>query len=82
MIVSVFYNSGIGKAAAIGIAKTGATVVIGCRDLKKGLKAIEDIKGASGYSHVDMLLIDLASQKQYIGCQKIHKQICTASRNL
>ncbi|MGZ4079158.1 MAG: SDR family NAD(P)-dependent oxidoreductase, partial [Bacteroidia bacterium] len=28
-------NSGIGKATAIALAKTGATVIIGCRDNKK-----------------------------------------------
>jgi NAD(P)-dependent dehydrogenase (short-subunit alcohol dehydrogenase family) len=54
-------NSGIGKATAIGIAKTGATVVIGCRNKEKGQAAIEEIKKASGNDKVEMLLIDLAS---------------------
>jgi NAD(P)-dependent dehydrogenase (short-subunit alcohol dehydrogenase family) len=54
-------NSGIGKATAIGIAKTGATVIIGCRNKGKGQAAVEEIKKASGNNKIEMLLIDLAS---------------------
>jgi NAD(P)-dependent dehydrogenase (short-subunit alcohol dehydrogenase family) len=54
-------NSGIGKATAIGIAKTGATVVIGCRNEQRGRAAVEDIKKASGNPNVELLLMDLAS---------------------
>lgn len=56
-------NSGIGKATAIGIAKTGATVVIGCRDKARGEAAVTEIKLASGNDKVELLLIDLASQQ-------------------
>lgn len=56
-------NSGIGKATAIGIAKTGATVVIGCRNEQKGQAAVEEIKRASGNDKVELLLMDLCSQK-------------------
>lgn len=56
-------NSGIGKATAIGLAKTGANVVIGCRDEKKAKAAVEEIKKASGNNDVEYLLIDLASLK-------------------
>ena len=56
-------NSGIGKATAIGIAKTGANVIIGCRDKQKGLAAVEEIKKESNNNNVELLLIDLASQK-------------------
>ncbi|MFL5763791.1 MAG: SDR family oxidoreductase [Bacteroidia bacterium] len=55
-------NSGIGKATAVGIAKTGATVVIGCRDKKRGEAAVAEIKKASGNNNVEMLQMDLASQ--------------------
>jgi NAD(P)-dependent dehydrogenase (short-subunit alcohol dehydrogenase family) len=55
-------NSGIGKATAIGIAKTGATVVIACRSKERGLQAVEDIKKASGNNKIELLLMDLASQ--------------------
>ncbi|MDB5282464.1 MAG: rhlG 2 [Bacteroidota bacterium] len=56
-------NSGIGKATAVGIAKTGATVIIACRSREKGTQAVEDIKKASGNNKVELLLMDLASQK-------------------
>jgi NAD(P)-dependent dehydrogenase (short-subunit alcohol dehydrogenase family) len=56
-------NSGIGKATAIGIAKTGATVVIACRDKVKGQAAVEDIKKASGNKKIELLIMDLASFK-------------------
>lgn len=56
-------NSGIGKATAIGIAKTGATVIIGCRDKQKGTAAVEEIKKVSNNNNVELLLIDLASLK-------------------
>lgn len=56
-------NSGIGKATAIGLATIGATVIIGCRNKERGLEAVAEIKEASGNSNVDLLLIDLASQK-------------------
>ena len=56
-------NRGIGKATAIALAKLGATVVIGCRNEKKGLEAVRDIRRASNNPEVDLLLIDLASQR-------------------
>ncbi|MFI5164465.1 MAG: SDR family oxidoreductase [Bacteroidia bacterium] len=56
-------NSGIGKATAIGLAKLGATVIIACRSKEKGEKAVAEIKKASGNQNVELLLVDLASQK-------------------
>jgi NAD(P)-dependent dehydrogenase (short-subunit alcohol dehydrogenase family) len=56
-------NAGIGKATATGLAKTGATVVIACRNKEKGLQAVEEIKKESGNSNVELLVMDLASQK-------------------
>lgn len=55
-------NAGIGKATAIALAKLGATVIIGCRDERKGLEAVRQIRIISGNPEVDLLLIDLASQ--------------------
>ncbi len=54
-------NSGIGKATAIGLAKTGATVIIGCRDAKRGADAVEEIKKASENNNIELLLMDLGS---------------------
>ena len=55
-------NSGIGKATAIGIAKTGAHVIIACRSKERGTQAVEEIKKASGNNNIDLLLMDLSSQ--------------------
>ncbi len=59
-------NSGIGLATAIGIAKTGATVIIACRDKTRGMQAVEEIKKASGNNNIDLLLVDLSSQKSVV----------------
>jgi NAD(P)-dependent dehydrogenase (short-subunit alcohol dehydrogenase family) len=56
-------NAGIGKATAIGIAKTGATVIIACRSKERGEQAVAEIKKASGNDKIDLLLVDLSSQK-------------------
>jgi NAD(P)-dependent dehydrogenase (short-subunit alcohol dehydrogenase family) len=56
-------NAGIGKATATGLAKMGATVIIACRSKEKGMQAVEEIKKESGNSNVDLLVMDLASQR-------------------
>lgn len=55
-------NSGIGKEIAIGLAKSGAHVILVCRDLKKGQAALEEIKITSGSKSIDLLIADLSSQ--------------------
>lgn len=56
-------NAGIGKATAIALAKLGATVVIGCRNEKKAVDAVREIRVASNNPNVDFIMIDLASQR-------------------
>lgn len=55
-------NSGIGKAAAAGLASLGANVVMLCRDCGRGEKALYDIRSQSGGS-VELMLCDLSSLK-------------------
>ena len=55
-------NSGIGKAAAIQLARLGATVVMVCRSAQRGAQALEDVRQASGSDKVELMLVDLASQ--------------------
>lgn len=55
-------NSGIGKEAAVGLAKLGATVVIVSRNADKGEAALVEIRTRSGNPNVDMLQADLSSQ--------------------
>ena len=56
-------NSGIGKATALGLAKSGATVVMVCRNQGQGETAQTEIKAPSGNESVDLMLADLASQE-------------------
>jgi NAD(P)-dependent dehydrogenase (short-subunit alcohol dehydrogenase family) len=53
-------NSGIGKAAAVELARAGARVVITARSEERGSAAVADIAGASGSDAVELSLFDLA----------------------
>lgn len=55
-------NSGIGKAAALGLARQGCRVVMVCRDTRRCEAARSDIVDQSGNPDVDLLMADLASQ--------------------
>jgi len=56
-------NAGIGKAAAIQIARTGATVVTACRNPERGARARDEVRVASGSQKVELMQVDLASQE-------------------
>lgn len=56
-------SSGLGKAAATGLARLGATVVIVCRDVERGETARAQIVAESGAGTVEMLVGDLSSQE-------------------
>jgi NAD(P)-dependent dehydrogenase (short-subunit alcohol dehydrogenase family) len=56
-------NSGIGMATAEGLAKQGAHVVMACRDVERSKSVQEKITKASGSDKVDLLQLDLGSQK-------------------
>lgn len=53
-------NSGIGKEAAILIAAQDYKVLIACRNLEKGEKALSDIKQRSGNDSVELKIIDMS----------------------
>ena len=57
-------NAGIGKAAAIGLARQGARVVLLCRSETRGRAAMTEIERRSGNGSLDLLVADLASQPQ------------------
>lgn len=63
VIIITGANSGIGKVAAIELAKMNATVVMVCRSQERGSAALAEVKQASGNSRVHLMLCDLSSQQ-------------------
>jgi NAD(P)-dependent dehydrogenase (short-subunit alcohol dehydrogenase family) len=57
-------TSGIGQAAAMGLAKKGATVIVAGRDIKRCQSTVAHIQQETGNFHVDYLLGDLSIQAQ------------------
>lgn len=55
-------NSGIGKEAAIQLARCGANVIMACRSAERGSRALAEVKFASNSDKVELMLVDLASQ--------------------
>ena len=56
-------NSGIGKAAALALAKNGATVIMLCRNRKRGQSALDEIINQSKNPNIGLIIADLSSQK-------------------
>jgi NAD(P)-dependent dehydrogenase (short-subunit alcohol dehydrogenase family) len=54
-------NSGIGRAAAVELARMGARVVITSRSSAKGAEALTDIRQRSGSDAVDVAALELGS---------------------
>lgn len=57
-------SSGIGRAAALALARMGASVVLVCRDRGRGETAAAEIRTRSGNPDVTLMLADLSSQAQ------------------
>ncbi len=55
-------NSGIGRATALELAKTGATVVIVSRNKEKGEAALTQVIAKSENPNVELMLADMSSQ--------------------
>jgi len=55
-------NTGIGLEVARGLARTGAVVVLACRDAAKAEAARRSIAAETGAAPPELLLVDLASQ--------------------
>ena len=63
-------NTGIGKATAEALAGLGASVVITSGDPKRGSKAVDDIRQASGKDSVGCVTLDLASLASVRACAR------------
>jgi len=62
IIIVTGANSGIGKAASIQLAQTGAVVIMACRNAERGAQALEDVRKAADSSRVALMLVDMSSQ--------------------
>jgi NAD(P)-dependent dehydrogenase (short-subunit alcohol dehydrogenase family) len=67
-------NSGIGKQAAIQLARAGFHVVIGTRNRERGETALSEIKEKSESTKVQLLKIDMSSKKSVLDASKELKQ--------
>lgn len=56
-------NAGMGKAASIALARTGASVVMLCRSRERGEKAVNEVRALTGNNSVELMLCDLGSLK-------------------
>jgi NAD(P)-dependent dehydrogenase (short-subunit alcohol dehydrogenase family) len=56
-------NTGIGFEIARGLATAGARVILACRDQAKGQAALETIEREIPNASMELLIIDLSSQK-------------------
>jgi len=54
-------NTGLGYQVALELAKRQGTIVIACRDVEKGKKALEEITKQSGNTNVDCIPLDLGN---------------------
>jgi NAD(P)-dependent dehydrogenase (short-subunit alcohol dehydrogenase family) len=63
VIIITGANSGIGKAAAIQLARMNMTVVIACRSFERGNIALAEIKNASQSEKVEFMQVDMSSQE-------------------
>ena len=54
-------NTGIGKITAIDMAKRQARVIMACRSVERGERAVEEVHKASGSTNVVFRQLDLAS---------------------
>jgi NAD(P)-dependent dehydrogenase (short-subunit alcohol dehydrogenase family) len=55
-------TTGIGKEIALELAKRGAWLALGCRDLARGARAADDVRRA-GAAEVEVLPLDVSSQR-------------------
>jgi NAD(P)-dependent dehydrogenase (short-subunit alcohol dehydrogenase family) len=55
-------NRGLGKAAAAGLARSGARVLLLCRSMESGERAASEIGRETGSGALEVVQVDLASQ--------------------
>jgi retinol dehydrogenase 12 len=72
-------SGGIGFVAARELARLGATLLLVCRDGKRGEHTVNEIVTATGNRNVELLLADLASQAEI---RRLARRILSTRRPL
>jgi NAD(P)-dependent dehydrogenase (short-subunit alcohol dehydrogenase family) len=54
-------NAGIGKETALKLAEMGTHVILVCRNEKKGIKALEEIREKTSSENLDLMICNFAS---------------------
>jgi NAD(P)-dependent dehydrogenase (short-subunit alcohol dehydrogenase family) len=67
-------NAGIGRAAAVQLARQGAQVVIACRNTERGETAAAAIRSESGSDSVALVTMDLSARRSILaGCEAFRR---------
>jgi NAD(P)-dependent dehydrogenase (short-subunit alcohol dehydrogenase family) len=75
IVVITGANSGIGKATAIKLAKTGAHIIMVCRNQERGKEALDDVIKGSNSNIVELMLCDLSSfQSIHQFCEELKQK--------
>lgn len=61
VIIVTGANSGMGLAATIELARMGARVIMACRSMERGERALEQALTQSGSAQIELMLCDLGS---------------------
>jgi NAD(P)-dependent dehydrogenase (short-subunit alcohol dehydrogenase family) len=56
-------TAGIGREIARALARQGAELVLGCRDLERGRRTAEELRALPGAAGVEVMQIDTSSQR-------------------
>jgi hypothetical protein len=56
-------SAGLGRATALALARTGASLTLVCRDRSRGEKTVDEIRRETGNAAVNLMLADLSAQK-------------------
>ncbi|NPD46131.1 MULTISPECIES: SDR family NAD(P)-dependent oxidoreductase [unclassified Lentimicrobium] len=69
-------NSGIGKQAAIQLARAGLHIIMGARNKQRGESALSEVIEKSGSGNVELLEIDMSSRKSIFSASELlHRKI-------